>query len=418
MKNNARILAILAALTLIFRLAYIYYSWSDKGRANWIDDLYYLSMGEQIASGNWQPISDGKPQMIVGPVIPLLVAAFILLFSDPIVPFFIFNALVTSFTVVLLFYIGKELFNEPVGWLLCIWGILFADHFKYLLHVLKEPLLYLLVPLVFWLFVKSVKKPASKNLLFLTALSYAFLIHTDERFLVYFPVFILGFLLTKPLKFRGFIKSATLFSIFTILLMLPWGIRNYVVFDQVVIISPRTTVFTSKLWGENLEATSSHFADENSRMILNESRMQRALEFGKTHGITPREQGIKEARLKALINFWQPTYFQPTFIQYGYRIQLWSLQHNMSGLLFYGIFLPFYFIGLFFLFKRRNPIGLFVAFIPIIHSLLHAYMVWPLERYRSPVTFIVVMVGIWSLIILFGNSISKKVYQNLNKRYK
>lgn len=64
-------------------------------------------------------------------------------------------------------------------------------------------------------------------------------------------------------------------------------------------------------------------------------------------------------------------------------------------------------MGFFLLIKKQNFIGLSVAFIPIIHSLMHAYMVWPLERYRSPITFIVVMVGIWVLTEM-GKQIKQK----------
>ena len=42
-----------------------------------------------------------------------------------------------------------------------------------------------------------------------------------------------------------------------------------------------------------------------------------------------------------------------------------------------------------------------IAIIPVIHSLLHAYIVWPLERYRSPINFIVALVGIWAVLYLY-----------------
>ena len=129
-------------------------------------------------------------------------------------------------------------------------------------------------------------------------------------------------------------------------------------------------------------------------------RNESALAIGAKYGIVPREYTKHEARIRAFINFWQPTYFYPTFIQYGFRFQHWSLKHNLISILFYGIFLPFYFIGFILLFKQKRFLLLLIATIPLIHSLIHAYMIWPLERYRSPVTFIIVMIGIMTMLFL------------------
>ena len=197
-------------------------------------------------------------------------------------------------------------------------------------------------------------------------------------------------------------------SVFVTLLMVPWGIRNFRVFHQIVILTPRTTAITSKLWGENLAKEASHFSDVEAKIGHMQSRYKSGIDFGNQYGITPREYGKNESRIFAFFHFWQPTFFKPTFIQYGFRGIKWSLKHNIVSLLFYGIFLPFYIIGMFLLYKRKLFIGLYLAFIPLIHILIHAYMVWPLERYRSPVTFIVVMIGIWA-----GIEIYKKLEERL-----
>ena len=401
-KNNERtILLILTLFVILMRTVFVYISYKNNGTENWDDDWYYLSMGEQIADGNWEPKTDDRPQMIVGPVIPLLIALFIKLFNGPTIPMFIYNIIVTSLVVVILYYLGKEVFNRKVGWFIALWGVFFIEFFKYCPHLLKEPSIFFLVPLTLLLLIKSVK--ANFNLKYITfsALSYSILIHIDERFFIYFPIFALTFFLVKPLTLVNVSKPFLTFVFLVILLMLPWGFRNYNVFRQVVILTPRTTAITSKFWGTNLETASSHFTNENIRKILNEGRYEKAVEFGKLYGITPHEQGKYEARLKAFINFWQPTYFIPTYIQYGFRPHKWSVAHNGASLLFYGIYLPFYLAGIWILLKRRYTIGLFLASIPFIHSLLHAYLVWPLERYRSPITFIIVLIGIWTVFEIY-----------------
>jgi len=391
-------LLFLFIIGLLLRSIFVYHDYSMAGTGKWVDDWLYLSLGEEIVSDKWCFI-DNIGNFTVAPGIPFLIALFVILFNDPIIPFFIYNIIITSLMIPVLYRLGKEIYNKKTGWFLAIWGVFYIEAYKYCPHILKETTLFLFVPLTILFIVKSIKSETGrvKNLVF-ASLSFAWLIHTDERFFVYFPVFILFFFLIKPLTVSSFIRPALLWIVFVLFLMLPWGIRNYLTFDQVVILSPRTTVITSNLWGSNLTVETSHFTDEGSRQTLIDSRKNNAMQFGNQYNIHPVEYGKSEARWRAFLNFWQPTYFKATFIQYGFRPMKWSLRHNVASLLFYGIFLPFYIIGFFILIRQKNHLALAVITIPFIHSLLHAYMVWPLERYRSPVTFIVVMGGIYIIL--------------------
>lgn len=92
-------------------------------------------------------------------------------------------------------------------------------------------------------------------------------------------------------------------------------------------------------------------------------------EFVNKHNLQPRLYGKWERKARAFINFWQPMYIQPTFIVHGYRPMHWSTTHNITSLLFYGIFLPFYIIGLFILYRKKLYMPLFIGAIPVIHSL-------------------------------------------------
>ena len=396
-RNEKRVLLILTLSAFVVKCLFLFISYGDSVTLKWDDDWYYLSMGEKIAAGDWDPAVEGRPHMIVGPVIPMLIAFFIRLFGDPQLPLFLFNALATALVIPAVFYLGKEYFSAGTAWLAALWAFFFTEFFKYISHLLKEPLLFLLVPLTLLLLLRFIRNKFSFRLLLLSSLSYVLLIHADERYVVYLPVFIAAILFLNPLTLRAFLKPLSWFVV-VVLLMLPWAIRNQNVFGQVVILTPRTTAITSHFWGSNLEAAASHFTDDSIMNVLNEGRYEKAMAFGNKYGIVPHEQGKLEARARALLNYWQPAYFRPVFIQYGFRPVKWSLAHNMAGLLFYGIFLPFYIAGMVILFRRRNYTGLFIGSIAVIHSLIHAYMVWPLERYRSPVTFIIVIIGLWCIL--------------------
>ena len=191
--------------------------------------------------------------------------------------------------------------------------------------------------------------------------------------------------------------------------MAPWTIHNYKFFGQVVLISPRTTAFTSKLWGENIR----HITFGELKQT--EERILKANQTGEEYGIKPHEYSKFGKYMHAFVNFWQPTYFKPTYIQDGFRFQKWSLKHNICGLYGYGIFIPFFLIGLWLLIKRKHYFGLLLAAIPLLHGLIHTIMIWPLERYRSPVVFCVVTIAIWCFMELVLIIKKNKVFIKLFK---
>jgi 4-amino-4-deoxy-L-arabinose transferase-like glycosyltransferase len=401
-RNEEKVLLLLFFITIILRTIYVYISYQTQGRSIWMgDDFYYLYSGEQIAIGNWSPHWYSRTELIVAPIVPVLVAIFIRLFNDPVIPYYAYNILMTSLMVPVLYLLGKELLNKNTGWFLALWGLIYIEAFYYSPRILKEPTLYLFLPLTLLFLIRTAKDENPLQNIFFASVSFAYLIHTDERFFVFFPIFFIFFLFSKPLKTGRFAVQSSMWLFLVVLLMLPWGIRNYNVFNQLVILTPRTTAITSKFIGQDLSGGDVDFGSEEQRKANNARRYDEAMAFGKIHGITPREFGKNEARLRAFKNFWQPTYFKATYIQYGFRPDKWSLRHNISGLLFYGIFLPFFIGGMIVFYKRRMFLPLFIGSVPVIHSLVHAYMVWPMERYRSPINFIVVMIGVWMIFELY-----------------
>ena len=409
-KNEKYVLLYVTLLTVVLRTICVIIVYEKLGTSYWVDAFYYIEGAERISQGDWILSFNDKSYFIVGPSLSILGAGFIMLFGNLIIPFFIYNILATSLMVPVLYYLGKEVFNDTAGWWMAVWGVFFYEAFKYCPQVLKEPTLFLFLPLILLLLVRSTKSISPVKNVILAALAFTWLIHTDERFFVYFPFFILIFLLAKQFSLIQFLKLAGLWLSIILVLMVPWEIRNYIVFKQVVILTPRTTAITYRLWGKNFAGSASHFSDEAVRQKNIENRREQAEIFGKEYGITPREYNNCEARARAFKNFWQPAYFRPEFIQFGFRPQKWSFSHNILGIIFYGIFLPFYLMGIILPIKQKYFIGLFLASIPMIHSLIHAYMIWPLERYRSSIDFIIVMIAFWSADFLI--KIIRKNYKS------
>lgn len=391
--NEGSTLLVIILFTFTLRLAFTIISYLKTGST----DTQYLYWGEQFAQGNWVEPKEATSKMIIAPFISVIIALFIRLFSDPVLPFLFYNAVLTTLVVPVLYFTGKELFNNRVGWLILLWGVFFPEFFKYSPAILKESTLFFVIPFTILMLIKSIKEHAKVIFLIYASLSFAVLIHTDERYVFYLPVFATGFFLIKPFRLTRVFKLLTIWIGIIFILSIPWNIRNYLVFDQVVIISPRTTAFTNYLWGDKL--TKLEFSDHETILNRNKEKFRnRTHEFEELYSLPPKVYGKGEVKIRAFINFWQPAYFKGTYITYGFRPQKWSLNHNLASILFYGIYLPFYFYGLYKLARVKNMIVLFIASIPVIHSMLHVVLVSPLERYRSPVTFIIVLVGIWALV--------------------
>lgn len=396
--NEKRFVFFAFTLTFLLRSAYVIFVYINYGEANWNDDRYYLTLGEQLASGNWNPHANNEIYMRVGPWMPLLIAAFIKTFGNPVIPFYLYNVLSASFMVIVLYYLGRDIFGKASGVFLAIWGMLNIEFFRYTPHLLKEPSIYLLVPLTLYLLIRHLKERNIKYIIW-AAISFSVLIHLDERYIFYLPVFPCIILMGKSINIKKKCK-ATFFWMLTIcLLMIPWGIRNYFVYNQVVLISHRTTVFTSKLWGDDFTNFKfDDFANQNAQIIKNN-----------TSAANPKKQSnVVPLYMRTFINIWQPAFIKSKQVKYSWwdkpREQKWSLLHNVSSIFFYGIFLPFYLIGLIILLQNHSYLVLFVAILPIVHALLHSYLVMPEERYRYAFVFIIVLIGSWVLI-----EISKKI---------
>lgn len=406
LKNNeTKLLILLFIVTLFLRSLYVYIDYTNNNTTKWCDDWEYLLMGVSIFEGDWEPTLPRGEQMQVAPLLPVIVAYSFKVFGITYIPIFILNIVLTSLLIPLLYMIGKEVFSRKIGLFLAIWGILYVDFYKYSPNILKESIVFFLLPLTIYFLIKTIKYKYKFINILILSVSFSVLIHADERYFLYFPLIILVILFQRTVNFKKVLKPAFQFFGIVLLIMFPWLIRNYIVFEQVVILSPRTTAFTSKLWGDNISGVT--FSDEKAKQKAIERRYNDAIEIGKKYNIKPYIFGKYESYYRAFINYWQPAYFGPTFFQDGLRFHIWSFKHNLSGILFYGIFLPFYIIGLYLLIKQKYNFGIVISLIPIIHSLLHTYMIMPLERYRSPVVFIIVLIALY-IIFKISRSIKNK----------
>jgi len=391
-RHKIVILFLMFVLSLSIRIGFAFYKYSHEGTQKWGDALLYLADGQSFASGDFYPVNGDKyDYMVAPPLIPALVALSQIIFGDSIKPMLLLNCLLGALLVFVLYYLGASLLGIVSGYILSLWSVFNFSFINVNHSILKEPLIIFLVPLITLCMINLWKK---KDLLLNTISSsilFSILIHTDERFFIYAPILLVLIVLT--LSERSKLTYALVWLAVLIVTMVPWTIRNYRQFGELVILTPRTTAFTSKLWGTDFG--NMRFASKDLIEKMNEGRKDKAVEIGEQFGIVPREYGKYEKYLKSFVHYWKPAYFKLTYIQYGFRPQKWSVVHNMVGIIFYGIFLPFYITGFILALLKRNLVMTTLALVPFIHSLMHTVLIWPLERYRLPMNFLIVLMGVW-----------------------
>lgn len=393
--NYQRFLMVLFFVALVFHAAYVIIVDRNLGTTIWVDDWYYYLTGMSITVDSWPYLTESMISLRVAPGLPFIVAFLTVYFGEPIVPFYIMNILLSSTMVVVVCHLAKVLYNVKVAYIVGIWSLINIEFYRYTPHILKEPLLYFLLPLILYLISKWVIRSHKLLLIGIIAIFFAFLIHIDERYIVYYGLIAAIILLNQRITFKRRIVSLLVFSSLVLTLMVPWIYRNYIVYDQLVILSTRTTVFTSRITGKDLS---------NINLLLTDDIMENDTSKNCFTTIEVKKNNFEPSRLfiESLVNIWQPVFFKEKEVKYSWwpepRHQRWSLKHNLVSLFLYGLFIPFYIVGIALLMYKRMLYHLILALIPIFNSVLHAYLVMPEERYRYPVVFVVVIIGTWACL--------------------
>ena len=416
LSNESWLAFTLIGITFIFRLLVAMITFSEDNINSWADSKEYLWFAQQFAKGNFNPHWEVENHGLeVAPFIPSLITIFILLFDSPLWPFFIYNCIITSILVYVLYALGKHIFNSSVGFLISIWAMFYTDYFRFNIQLLKEPTVYLFLPLTILLMVLSVKNRERILYLVMSSVTFSILIHTDVRFLFFTPLFLMLFIIVKNTSLINRMKSILIWFVLCALFASPMIIRNYKVYGEIVLISPQTIQITKKFWKSNLDYYTLSLKDQviHKQMLHEAKTLDPAFYEEKFYkfrfneaikdkdGKPPYRYGHYEKYLMAFIHYWQPVYFSSSYLFDGFRYQKWSIRHNISSLLFYGIFLPFYILGIVMVIRNKNNFGIFIASIPLAHCAMHVYVTLALERYRSSINFCIVLIALAYLVSQF-----------------
>ncbi|MEW6102886.1 MAG: glycosyltransferase family 39 protein [bacterium] len=190
------------------------------------DAVSYDQLGMSIAHGKGYVDSEEKPTAMRSPIYPIFIGCIYWLFGEHnLFVVRIFQAILGSFSCLLVFLIGKRVFNPQVGLI----GAFLASWNPYLIyytgHILQETLfIFMALALIYFL----TKINDGIVFIVLSGIFAGLSILTREVFVFYIPFLFIGFFFVTRLK-----KIALFFLIFAFVWSF-WLIRNYFTYGGVV----------------------------------------------------------------------------------------------------------------------------------------------------------------------------------------
>lgn len=410
-----KIITLFFLLSFLVRISYGLYYYIKYGSSNFSDDWAYIKFAEEmLRQGVFVLDISGLTQTKSGitPFYPFIIYLSFKLFGINFIPLIIINAILSSSITVLIYYIGVYSFNDTVGMLSSAWTILYINFIRWVPSLLKENLVQFLFALLIFLMIIYLLR--NHGYIIITFISFVFtlLIHTDERYLIYYVMLVVVLFLTGRISIRRKIISFIYLNLLIIVFMLPWLIRNYEVYSRPVILSERTAIITDKLFGyknENYFSQEIQLSDATLDSIvkgqpIHDMTMYNIIKRGISYGTYPKRYTRAEKLYIDFKELWRPFRFSNMWVSEGFRPEgKWSLSHNLSLILSYGILLPFFFAGIFYSIKMKKVVWPILFSIVLLHTIIHITFILSQNRYRIPIDVVIIVTAFYGFTRIYEN---------------
>lgn len=338
------------------------------------DEFEYLRMKSNFLAGNGLGLG-GSLQAYRPPLYPLFITfitGFRTGFPSEIIIVRLAQVLISTFTVVLIYLIGKKVFSERIGLWAAIFSTLYPFFIFYTGFLLTETLFIFFVALAVWETIKILdNETALPEKAVRAGLWYALAGLCRPTMELFFP-FACAFILFGKEKFRTKILIVLLSCAVFILALSPWIIRNYVVLKKFV---PGTTMGGQVFWEGNNPYSSGGPCRYFPPGIWQVPEKDRDAAFYKETARVIRKNPARFLWLlgNKFIRFWNIVPNAADFSSPLYRV---------VSVLSFGVLIPFFILGIFLNLENRKALFLVVliAFFTIFHMVFLASI-----RYRVPI---------------------------------
>ncbi len=414
---EGKVLLTFTLIGLLIRIGFTLFQWQSTGSLTLIDSSDYIEYARAIMKQGPLVLDPEGLKSSSGPGFPWLLALLFSIFGENNWMPVSLNILLSTAIIPLIYLIGKSIFSKSIGIMAAFWSIFYIPFFLFSGVVMKENVnLFLFTFLFLWLIyiVQKPNYPIAK--LFAFAFTFVYFLHTDERYLPHFFIFLTILLLMNKLSKESFKRVMVIVS-FLVLLMAPWLIRNYHVHERPVILTERASMITDKLLG---------YEEENEHIQRN-TRIKKSLKAYRDSllaGYNPEprsgrmrnvkkgiEKGFKPHTFdpltkywKNFLDFWEPIRTQGDLVKKGWIYEKpRTFQQNLIYTALFGILLPFLLVGMVGVFNYRHKWGIAIVTIILLHTVMHVYLGKGVGRYRFPIDPLVLVMAFYGLTITYQN---------------
>lgn len=227
------------ALFFIFNI----YAALRYGSANYLgsfekfdnDDVKYIrSAWELVDNGRFIYHKVDEPTVFIMPGLTYALAFFVKIFGKfgGITAFRIFQALLQALSMYLLFLIGRKIFNSKAALFGCFLNSLYIAEYYTTTVILTETLFKFLLLLLIYISLYAVEE---KNLLYYTIGGIVWGLGCLVRpTIAAYPGVILIIWIIRKYSIKDMVKFTIVTTLVFSIVMSPWWIRNYLVFDRFI----------------------------------------------------------------------------------------------------------------------------------------------------------------------------------------
>ncbi len=237
MKDKSKIihlavLFIILALALGLRINYIK---TDTFTPLQYDAKYYDIMARQIADTGVVGYKSDKPNAYVTPGYPFFLAFMYKFFNASLDDIRFIQVLMSVLTIFVFYKLAMEYLRPGFALFAAFLMAIYPSSIYATGRILTEVIFTLLFALYFYIFILGLKKE-SKPLMFVSGVFFALSVFIRTTPLM-FVVVAFGYFMIVNKKVKEYVKYGVVFIIPLFLVMMPWWIRNYMVYNQLVVFT-------------------------------------------------------------------------------------------------------------------------------------------------------------------------------------
>lgn len=382
------------------------------------DPALYYETAKTIAQGKtWVEHYGFDIGAIMAPGFSFLLAGILKIFGDNVAIIYYLNILLHIFSALFLFYLVYSLTNRLFAWFFSLWLLFYYQIWRMNFQVMMEISTIFFLALLIYFIYKYIK---SKEIsyLFIFSLTFGLLIFINNRFIFHLFVLMVGLGIYSYFKNTFKYSDLLLLGIVVFLVLLPWHIRQYIVYDKLVLFSPgrmeiiQTSVSTSES-DKNIGADKIMSYEEYLKRFeatggMTESRMvsiRKAFTVDKYNKMVTQFQRRYSRNISKyisrLISFWRIWQFDFSFSPGGDPriVPPARPSANLFNIFFLTPMFIFFPVGLFYCIRKNQIFIQILCIFVLSHWLLHS-IVHYISRYRIPLfpfIFIVAWYGLFEL---------------------